>query len=268
MLGTGTSHGVPMIGCDCDVCRSTDSRDRRSRPSILIERMDRRCRSGPTFAPRFAHILVDTSTDLRMQALAHDVRRVDAILFTHSHADHILGPRRGAPLQRHAARAPIPATPTRGRWPICARRSRTFSTPTTPPGGGIPKIDADPDWRAVFAGRGRDRARARSCTGRRRSSGFRIGTVRVPDRLQRASRMLVAAARRRADARPRRAARAAAPDALHRRRGARGGRAASAPSAPISRTSATISAHAETCARLPRGVELAYDGLDSGDCAS
>jgi phosphoribosyl 1,2-cyclic phosphate phosphodiesterase len=79
VLGSGTSHGVPMIGCSCAVCQSTDPRDRRTRPSIYVEVDD-----GPK-------LLVDTSTDLRQQALTHGVREVDAILFTHSHADHIMG---------------------------------------------------------------------------------------------------------------------------------------------------------------------------------
>jgi phosphoribosyl 1,2-cyclic phosphate phosphodiesterase len=78
-LGSGTSHGVPMIGCTCATCRSTDPRDRRLRPSIHLA-----LSSG-------ASILVDTSTDLRQQALSSGLTRVDAILFTHSHADHILG---------------------------------------------------------------------------------------------------------------------------------------------------------------------------------
>jgi phosphoribosyl 1,2-cyclic phosphate phosphodiesterase len=79
MLGTGTSHGVPMIGCACATCRSTDPRDRRLRPSIYIDVPDR------------AKILVDTAIDLRQQVLARGITRVDAILFTHAHADHILG---------------------------------------------------------------------------------------------------------------------------------------------------------------------------------
>jgi phosphoribosyl 1,2-cyclic phosphate phosphodiesterase len=78
-LGTGTSHGVPVIGCRCAVCRSSDPRDSRTRPSILIT------------LPSAATILVDTSTDLRTQALRFGVDRVDAVLFTHSHADHIFG---------------------------------------------------------------------------------------------------------------------------------------------------------------------------------
>ena len=71
--------GVPMIGCACAVCLSTDPRDNRSRPSILV-----RLASGAT-------ILVDTSSDLRAQALRFKLTRIDAVLYTHSHADHILG---------------------------------------------------------------------------------------------------------------------------------------------------------------------------------
>jgi phosphoribosyl 1,2-cyclic phosphate phosphodiesterase len=78
-LGTGTSHGVPMIACECATCQSSDPRDKRFRPSIYVE-----VASGPG-------ILVDTSTDLRIQALTHRVSRVDAVIYTHAHADHILG---------------------------------------------------------------------------------------------------------------------------------------------------------------------------------
>ncbi|HEY2830152.1 MAG TPA: MBL fold metallo-hydrolase, partial [Thermoanaerobaculia bacterium] len=88
VLGSGTSHGVPAIGCDCDVCRSSDPRDKRTRPSILIQIAGNDPRP---FANAVRSILVDTSTDLRVQAIANDVRRVDAILFTHTHADHVFG---------------------------------------------------------------------------------------------------------------------------------------------------------------------------------
>src|SRR5258705_2017445 len=79
MLGTGTSNGIRMIGCNCATCRSNDPRDRRLRPSIYIDIPDR------------VRLLVDTATDLRQQALKHDITRIDAVLFTHAHADHILG---------------------------------------------------------------------------------------------------------------------------------------------------------------------------------
>src|ERR1700733_3780220 len=92
LLGTGTSSGVPAIGCDCAVCRSDDTRDRRTRPSILVDLggAEERPVSSP-IAAAVRYILIDTAPDLRAQALAYDVRRVDAIVFTHSHADHILG---------------------------------------------------------------------------------------------------------------------------------------------------------------------------------
>jgi len=78
VLGSGTSVGVPMIGCRCKVCTSDDPRDKRLRPSVLLRLGDKR-------------ILIDTSPDFRCQALRYGIDRLDAILYTHSHADHILG---------------------------------------------------------------------------------------------------------------------------------------------------------------------------------
>lgn len=78
ILGCGTSTGVPMVGCDCPVCSSDDPRDKRSRASLMI------CYDDRT-------VLIDTSTDLREQALRHQVKRIDAVLFTHAHADHVNG---------------------------------------------------------------------------------------------------------------------------------------------------------------------------------
>jgi phosphoribosyl 1,2-cyclic phosphate phosphodiesterase len=78
VLGSGTSVGVPTIGCHCDVCASTDPRDNRLRPSILVSFEDR-------------NILIDTTPDFRAQALRARLDHLDAILFTHAHADHIMG---------------------------------------------------------------------------------------------------------------------------------------------------------------------------------
>lgn len=78
VLGSGTSVGVPMIGCHCKACISADPRDKRLRPSVLLKLGDKR-------------ILIDTSPDFRYQALHHGIERLDAILYTHAHADHILG---------------------------------------------------------------------------------------------------------------------------------------------------------------------------------
>jgi phosphoribosyl 1,2-cyclic phosphate phosphodiesterase len=77
-LGTGTSVGIPTIGCDCEVCRSTDPHNRRRRTSLYLEAGGR-------------HIVVDTPPDFREQALDFRIARVDAVLFTHSHADHVFG---------------------------------------------------------------------------------------------------------------------------------------------------------------------------------
>lgn len=78
VLGSGTSSGVPTIGCACEVCRSPDPRDNRMRPSILIQYEGR-------------NVIVDTTPDFRMQALRAGIQRLDAVLYTHAHADHILG---------------------------------------------------------------------------------------------------------------------------------------------------------------------------------
>ncbi len=78
VLGSGTSVGVPMIGCHCAVCSSNDPRDKRLRPSVHIRYGDH-------------GVLIDTTPDFRYQALRAEIERVDAILFTHSHADHVMG---------------------------------------------------------------------------------------------------------------------------------------------------------------------------------
>ena len=83
-LGTGTSHGIPVIGCDCAVCRSSDPRDRRYRTSVAV-----RLPEGPPTEGRV--ILIDVSPEFRLAACDFRLPRVDAILFTHAHADHIMG---------------------------------------------------------------------------------------------------------------------------------------------------------------------------------
>jgi phosphoribosyl 1,2-cyclic phosphate phosphodiesterase len=77
-LGTGTSAGIPMIGCDCPVCTSADPRDRRTRVSVVVSYDGH-------------HVLVDTAPELRLQCVASGVKRVDAVVFTHAHADHVMG---------------------------------------------------------------------------------------------------------------------------------------------------------------------------------
>lgn len=78
VLGSGTSVGVPTIGCDCAVCRSPDPKDSRTRPSVLIQY------NGKS-------VLIDTTPDFREQAIRERIRSLDAVLYTHPHADHLLG---------------------------------------------------------------------------------------------------------------------------------------------------------------------------------
>lgn len=77
-LGTGTSHGVPVVGCPCPVCASTDQRDARYRSSILVESGDSR-------------VVVDVGPEFRLQAIRARITRLDAVLLTHAHADHLHG---------------------------------------------------------------------------------------------------------------------------------------------------------------------------------
>jgi phosphoribosyl 1,2-cyclic phosphate phosphodiesterase len=77
-LGTGTSVGVPMIGCSCHVCRSSDQRDQRLRTGLMVENGEQR-------------LIIDISADFRQQALREAIDRLDALLITHCHADHVFG---------------------------------------------------------------------------------------------------------------------------------------------------------------------------------
>ena len=77
-LGTGTSHGIPMLSCDCAVCSSSNPKDKRYRCSVLLEQDDKR-------------IVIDTGYEFRLQLVRENIKHIDAVLYTHSHSDHIAG---------------------------------------------------------------------------------------------------------------------------------------------------------------------------------
>lgn len=265
MLGTGTSHGVPMIGCGCEVCTSADSRDRRSRPSILIEHTSPSAAAAPapdgangSWAGATRFVLIDTSTDLRMQALTHQMRRVDAVLYTHSHADHIFGldeMRRFNHLQKH----PIPCFADAR---TAADLRRTFSyvfTGTTEKGGGVPQLRLSELGGALCLG-AMEVIPVPVLHGARPILGYRIGGFAyltdcssIPDSswpLLDGVRTLVLDALR---------------ERSHPTHFSVSEAVAAAQRIGAERTYFThIShdlGHDATCARLPRGIELAYDGL-------
>ncbi len=123
-LGTGTSTGVPSIGCECEVCLSEDTRDKRLRTSILIEHDEK-------------ILLVDTSSDFRQQALRVGLNRLDAVLITHCHVDHVFGLDDIRPLNfRHGA-MPIFANET--AWKDLRRIFQYIFNPTHI-GGGLPQL--------------------------------------------------------------------------------------------------------------------------------
>jgi phosphoribosyl 1,2-cyclic phosphate phosphodiesterase len=280
LLGTGTSQGVPMIGCDCSVCQSSDPRDKRSRPSILIELRDASPSDAATgfrrtsesdlpsgtgrrseiseFAAATKFILVDTSSDLRMQALTTNVLRIDAILFTHSHADHVFGlddVRRFNKMQK----ATIPCYADELTLRDVRRTFSYIFDTDTPKGGGLPKITLTRVG-GTFSLGGRDIVPVPVMHGARPILGYRIGSFAyltdcsfIPDTswplLDGVRTLVIDALRER-------------PHSTHFNV-----EQALAAAARIGaeRTYFThIShdlGHAATCARLPRGVELAYDGL-------
>ena len=123
VLGSGTSSGVPVIGCGCPVCTSENQKNRRSRASLLIQTAE-------------STVLVDTATEFRLQALAAGISRVDGVFFTHAHADHIHGLDDLRPLSH---RKPIAVyADTRTREEIETRFSYIFTHQGQ--GGGVPQI--------------------------------------------------------------------------------------------------------------------------------
>jgi phosphoribosyl 1,2-cyclic phosphate phosphodiesterase len=124
LLGTGTSTGVPSIGCECETCTSDDPRDKRLRVSVLVEH------DGQT-------VLIDTSSDFRQQALRCGLKHLDAVLITHCHADHIFGLDDIRPLNfRHGA---LGVYANERAW-LDIRRIFQYIFEPSHFGGGLPQV--------------------------------------------------------------------------------------------------------------------------------
>ena len=122
--------GVPTIGCDCAVCHSTDPRDRRTRPSVMVSYSGR-------------HVLIDTTPDFREQALREKISRVDAVLYTHTHADHILGIDDLRPLSFYhkPGKLPLYATPEAAEF---LRNMFRYIFDADYKFGGLPRVELLP----------------------------------------------------------------------------------------------------------------------------
>ena len=244
-LGTGTSHGVPMIGCRCAVCRSGDPRDTRTRPSILIDL------GGFT-------LLVDTSTDLRAQALREGVDRIDAIFYTHPHADHIFG---FDELRRfnHLTRLPLAAYGD-ARTLTAIRSTFAYAyDPGAPKGGGVPDVRL---WHVggPFCMAGHEITPVPVMHGTTPVNGVKIGTfayVTDCNAIAPASMAMLEGL----DVLVLDALRHKAHPTHFTVQQAMAVVAALKPGQAYFTHMAHDLPHAETCAALPAGVTLAYDGL-------
>jgi len=130
VLGSGTSMGVPTIGCDCAVCRSSDPHDRRTRPSIMLSYNGR-------------HVIIDTTPDFREQALREHITQLDAVFYTHTHADHILGIDDLRPLTflHRPNKLPLYATPQNCEF---LRNMFRYIFEATYKFGGLPLVELRP----------------------------------------------------------------------------------------------------------------------------
>jgi phosphoribosyl 1,2-cyclic phosphate phosphodiesterase len=160
VLGSGTSSGVPTIGCSCEVCRSTDPRDKRLRPSILIQ-------YGGN------NVVVDTSPDFRTQVLRAGVEKLDAILYTHAHADHILGLDDVRPFN-YRQKALMPIFATQETLDVIHRVFR-YAFDSEPTQSSVPKLDIRVLDGSPFSLFGLEFIPIRLCHGRNTVLGFRFG---------------------------------------------------------------------------------------------
>jgi phosphoribosyl 1,2-cyclic phosphate phosphodiesterase len=235
-----------MIGCDCDTCRSTDPRDKRWRASVFVETDDGHA------------LLVDAGPDIRAQALTFNVRRVDAIIFTHGHADHIMGlddVRRFNAIQQR----PMPCFGDAATLNDLRRTFFYVFDPSTPRGGGLPQLELFRIVGPFCIGR-QEIVPVPIFHGQRQILGLRMGNFayltdcsRIPDEswplLEGLDLLVLDALREKPH--PTHLSLSEAVDVTRR----------IAPRRACFTHMCHNLRHGDTCAKLPCGMTLAYDGL-------
>ncbi len=249
-LGTGTSMGVPLIGCRCSTCRSSDPRNKRTRASVLIE------------SPG-GNIIIDTTPEMRIQLLRAGVERVDAVLYTHAHADHIFGlddlrifPRRiGHALPTYGERAVFRTLRQTFRYAFNSRSEQRLP-------GSIPALDLRPVRPGqAFEVLGVECMPVRLLHGPFRVLGYRFGPLayctdvnaipRQSMRLLSGLQVLILDALR-LEPHPTHFSLSESLEVIRQLRPQR---------AYLTHMCHRLD-HGITCSRLPKGVTLAYDGLE------
>jgi phosphoribosyl 1,2-cyclic phosphate phosphodiesterase len=160
-LGTGTSQGVPFIGCDCPVCTSTDKKNNRLRTSLWVE------------TPQ-ASIVIDSGPDFRYQMLRGNVRRLDAIILTHGHKDHIAGLDDVRAYNYHDKRPMEVYATTETQASLRREFSYIFDNPTYP---GIPQVNMHTFGNSPFSINGLEIIPVRVLHYQMEVFGFRIGDL-------------------------------------------------------------------------------------------
>lgn len=248
LLGTGTSHGVPMIGCDCPTCTSSDPRNQRTRCGALL-----RTARG--------NLLIDTPPELRLQLLREGITNVHAVLFTHSHADHLFG-LDDLRIFPHYLGHPLPIYCEEAvEWQIRTSFAYAFEPVAMQyPAGAVPQLEFHRIGDEPFEVLGETIVPVRLLHGRFDVLGFRFGNVayctdvkEIPpasaERLQNLDVLILDALRDKPH--PTHMSVSESLEAVARLR-------------PKKTYFTHIShnlEHAATNARLPEGIELAYDGL-------
>ncbi len=247
LLGTGTSHGVPMIGCHCNVCESTNPRNQRTRTGVVVKLPE-------------GNLLIDTPPELRMQLLRERIDLVHAAIYTHSHADHLFG-LDDLRLFGHYLKGPVPLYCEENvERQVRQSYNYAFETPPNNHRGAIPLLTFERISTETFQLLGQTVVPIRLWHGKLAVLGFRFGSVafctdvsRIPEEswplLENLDVLVLDALREEPH-----------PTHLNIEQALEVVEQVKPRQTYFTHISHTLE-HSRTNARLPAGVELAYDGL-------